>query len=528
MMEFQNYINGKWVKGQNTFQTINPATEEIVAEIAQAEISDVDAAVSAAKESFKSWRLVPAPLRGEMLFKVGDLLKQKKEELAQLLTRDMGKVIAEARGDVQEAIDMAYFMGGEGRRLLGYTAPVEMPNKFGMAVRDPSGVVGLITPWNFPIAVPSWKIFPALVAGNTIIWKPSPDTPAISAAFVKVFEEAGLPPGVFNLLMAPGADVAKALVNHPDVRVLSFTGSTTTGRSIAEAAARLNKKVSLEMGGKNAIIVLDDANLELVTDATLWAAFGTTGQRCTAASRLIVQKGMAGKLKEALTESAKKLRLGNGLDPQVDVGPVINKAALERIHNYVQLGQKEGARVLVGGSIASVHPLASVDPIRSAVPDPLAPSASTSVEKSVHPLSSIESKGFFYTPTLFDGVRPGSMLEAEEIFGPVLSIIEVESLEEAIEVNNRSKYGLSTSIFTQDVNQAFTAMRDIFTGLVYINHGTTGAEIQFPFGGVRGTGNGHREAGQAALEVFTEWKSIYVDYSGRLQRAQIDNREEEV
>ena len=490
-MEFQNYINGKWVKGKSTFQTINPANEELVAHIAQAEISDVDAAVKDAKGAFTAWRLTPAPIRGEILFKVGDLLKQKKEELAQLLTRDMGKVIAEARGDVQEAIDMAYFMGGEGRRLLGYTAPVEMPNKFGMAVRDPSGVVGLITPWNFPIAVPSWKIFPALVAGNTIIWKPSPETPAISAAFVKVFEEAGIPAGVFNLIMAPGADVAKALVSHPDVRVLSFTGSTATGRAIAESAGKLNKKLSLEMGGKNAIIVMDDANMDLVVDASLWAAFGTTGQRCTAASRLIVQKGIAGRLKEALIAKTSKLRLGDGLDPKVDVGPVINKVALERIHNYVQLGQKEGARVLAGASVADVG-----------------------------------GKGFYYTPTLFDGVKPGSTLEAEEIFGPVLSIIEVGTLEEAIEVNNRSKYGLSTSIFTQDVNRAFTAMRDIFTGLVYINHGTTGAEIQFPFGGVRGTGNGHREAGQAALEVFTEWKSIYVDYSGKLQRAQIDNREE--
>ncbi len=491
-MEFQNYINGKWVNGRNAFQTINPANEEVLAEVAKAEISDVDAAVNAATEAFKSWRLVPAPLRGELLFKIGDILKRKKEELAQLLTQDMGKVISEARGDVQEAIDMAYYMGGEGRRLLGYTAPVEMPNKFGMAVRDPSGVVGLITPWNFPIAVPSWKIFPALVAGNTVIWKPSPETPAISAAFAKVFEEAGLPPGVFNLLLAPGAEVAKALVSHPDVRVLSFTGSTATGRAIAESAAKLNKKLSLEMGGKNAIIVLDDANLELVTDATVWAAFGTSGQRCTAASRLIVHKGIAGKVKESLVERTKKLRLGNGLDPKVDVGPVINRTALERIHNYVQIGQKEGARVLSGASLARVN----------------------------------GGKGFYYAPTLFDGVRPGSTLEAEEIFGPVLSIIEVDSLEEAVDVNNRSQYGLSTSIFTQDVNRAFTAMRDIFSGLVYINHGTTGAEIQFPFGGVRGTGNGHREAGQAALEVFTEWKSIYVDYSGKLQRAQIDNREE--
>jgi acyl-CoA reductase-like NAD-dependent aldehyde dehydrogenase len=492
-MKYQNYLNGKWTSGRagKTFKTINPATEETLAEIAQAEVADVESAVQAATKAFKSWRLVPAPLRGEILYKIGDLLKQKKEALARLLTQDMGKVITEARGDVQEAIDMAFFMGGEGRRLLGYTAPVEMPNKFGMAVREPAGIVGLITPWNFPIAVPSWKIFPALVAGNTIIWKPSPETPAISAAFVQVFEEAGLPAGVFNLIMAPGADLGKALVEHPDVRVLSFTGSTATGRAIAGSAARLNKKVSLEMGGKNAILVLDDANLELVTDATLWAAYGTTGQRCTAASRLIVQKGIIAKLRESLLERIKTLVLGDGLDPKVDVGPVINRSALERIHNYVQIGQKEGARALIGASVADVN-----------------------------------GKGFFYKPTLFDQVQPGSTLECEEVFGPVLSMIEVNTLEEAVEINNRSQYGLSTSIFTQDVNRAFTAMRDLATGLIYINHGTTGAEIQFPFGGVRGTGNGHREAGQAALEVFTEWKSIYVDYSGRLQRAQIDNRDE--
>src|SRR5258706_7063604 len=492
-MEFKNFIAGKWVSSskKSTFNTINPANEDVLAEIHAADIADVHAAVEAATKAFQPWRLTPAPLRGELLFKVADIVKQKKEKLPQLLTQDMGKVITEAGGAIPEAIDMAYFMGGEGRRLLGYTAPVEMPNKFGMAVRDPSGVVGLITPWNFPIAVPSWKIFPALVAGNTIIWKPSPETPAISAAFVKVFEEAGIPAGVLNLIMAPGAEVAKALVNHPNVRVLSFTGSTSTGRAIAEAAGKLNKKLSLEMGGKNAIIVMDDANLELVTDATLWAAFGTTGQRCTAASRLIVQKDIASKIKESLVERTKKLKLGDGLDPKVEVGPVINKIALDRIHNMVQVGQKEGARVLTGAAVADVG-----------------------------------GKGFFYAPTLFDGVNPGSTLEAEEIFGPVLSIVEVESLEEAIEVNNRSQYGLSTSIFTQDVNRAFTAMRDIATGLVYINHGTTGAEIQFPFGGVRGTGNGHREAGQAALEVFTEWKSIYVDYSGKLQRAQIVNRED--
>jgi alpha-ketoglutaric semialdehyde dehydrogenase len=490
-MEYFNFIAGKWVKGSSreTFQTINPANEEVVGQIYMASLPDVDLAVQAATDAFHSWRLTPAPQRGELLFKVADLLKQKKEELARLLTQDMGKVIAEARGDVQEAIDMAYYMGGEGRRLLGYTAPVEMRDKFGMAVRDPSGVVGIITPWNFPIAVPSWKIFPALVAGNTIIWKPSPESPAISAAFVKIFEEAGLPAGVLNLLLAPGAEVAKALVSHPGVRVLSFTGSTTTGRAIAESAGKLNKKVSLEMGGKNAILVMDDANLDLVVDATLWAAFGTSGQRCTAASRLIVQKGIAPKLKKSLIARTEKLTLGDGLDPKVDVGPVINRAALDRIQHYVEIGKQEGARPLAGASVGNVG-----------------------------------GKGFFYMPTLFEGVLRSTTLEREEIFGPVLSIIEVDTFEEAVEINNLSPYGLSTSIFTQDVNRAFSAMRDIFTGLVYVNHGTTGAEIQFPFGGVRGTGNGHREAGQSGLELFTEWKSIYVDYSGRLQRAQIDNR----
>ena len=334
-MEYQNYIDGKWIRGRKArlFDSINPANETVLAQIHAAELEDLNTAVEAATKAFQPWRLTPAPLRGELLFKVADILKEKKEELSRLLTQEMGKVLTEARGDVQEAIDMAYFMGGEGRRLLGYTAPVEMQNKFGMAVRDPSGVAGIITPWNFPIAVPSWKIFPALIAGNTIIWKPSPETPAISAAFVKVFEEAGIPAGVFNLVMAPGAEIGKALVEHPGVRVLSFTGSTLTGRAIAEIAGRQNKKVSLEMGGKNAIIVLDDANLELVTDATLWAAFGTTGQRCTAASRLIVQKGIAPKLKESLLARTRKLTLGNGLDPKVEIGPVINRTALNRIHD---------------------------------------------------------------------------------------------------------------------------------------------------------------------------------------------------
>ncbi len=491
-MLVQNYIGGEWVDARSgkTFATINPANEELVADVARSDGRDVEAAVEAAARAYPSWRLTPAPKRGEVLYRIGQLLVEHKERLARLLTCEMGKVIAEARGDVQEAIDMAFYMGGEGRRLLGYTAPVEMPDKFGMAVREPIGVCAIITPWNFPIAIPSWKIFPALVAGNTVVFKPSPETPALGAEFVKIFEQAGLPAGVVNLVVGPGADVGQALIAHPQVRAVSFTGSTTTGRAIAAEAGRLGKKVSLEMGGKNAIVILDDANVELALDATLWSAFGTTGQRCTACSRLIVQRGTHRAFVDRLAERTRALRLGDGLDPRVDVGPVINRTALRRIHEYVEVGKGEGARCLTGGEVYVNG-----------------------------------GRGFFYEPTLFDAVQPGMRIAQEEIFGPVLSIVEVSDLDEAVRVNNASSYGLSSSIFTQDVNAAFRAMRDLTTGIVYVNHGTTGAEIQFPFGGTRGTGNGHREAGQAALEVFTEWKAIYVDYSGRLQRAQIDTAE---
>ncbi len=445
--------------------------------------------MQAAAATFEKWRLVPAPKRGEILFNIGRLLKERKEQLATMLTREMGKVLPEARGDVQEAIDMAFYMGGEGRRLLGYTAPVELPNKFGMAVRDPVGVCGIITPWNFPIAIPSWKIFPAIVAGNTVVFKPASDTPILGIEFVKIFEEAGLPPGVVNIVLGPGGVAGDALVQHPTVKAISFTGSTEIGRDLNVKAARTLKRVSLEMGGKNAIIVMDDADLDLALEGILWSAFGTTGQRCTACSRLIVQKGIKPALVERLLARTEALRLGDGLLPTTDVGPVINRRALQTIHEYVEIGKAEGARLLTGGHIYTDNGC---------------------------------DKGSFYKPTLFDQVTPNMRIAQEEIFGPVLSIIEVKDLEEAVKVNNEASYGLSSSIYTTNVNAAFHAMRDLTTGIVYVNHGTIGAEIQFPFGGTRGTGNGHREAGQTALDVFTEWKAIYVDYSGRLQRAQID------
>ncbi|MBX3064212.1 MAG: aldehyde dehydrogenase family protein [Anaerolineae bacterium] len=484
----RNYIGGAWVEAQSgdTFTTINPATEEVIANVARSSAADVDAAVSAAKQAYNNWRLTPAPRRGEILYRAAQIMTERKEALSQLMTQEMGKVISEARGDVQEAIDMAYFMGGEGRRMHGYTAPVELPNKFGMAIRDSVGVVGLITPWNFPIAVPSWKMLPALICGNSVIWKPSEDTPAVSAAFVQVFVDAGLPAGVLNLVLGAG-DTGAALVKNPQVRVISFTGSTATGLGVYAQAAALGKKVSLEMGGKNAILVMDDANLELATQAITWSAFGTTGQRCTATSRLIVQKGIKPRLTEALIEKGRALKVGYGLQEEVQVGPLVNAKALDKVSSYAQIGAQEGARALIGGGRDTDQP-----------------------------------RGFFFQPTLYDSVTPNMRIAQEEIFGPVLSIIEVASLEEAIEVNNNVAYGLSSSIFTENVNAAFRAIRDLTTGIVYINHGTTGAEIQFPFGGTRGTGNGMREAGQTALDSFSEWKSVYVDYSGRLQRAQID------
>lgn len=483
----KNLIGGNWqeAKSGETFESINPATEEVLATSVRSGAADVAAAVEAAKAAYDKWRLTPAPRRGEILYRVAEILKERKQELSETMTKEMGKIVAETGGDVQEAIDMAYYMGGEGRRLMGYTAPVEMPNKFGMALRDSVGIVGLITPWNFPAAVPSWKMLPALIAGNTVVWKPGEDVPASSAMFAQVFKDAGLPDGVLNIVQGAG-ETGSALVEHPDVRIISFTGSTDTGIKVYTKAASLGKKVTLEMGGKNAIIVLDDANLDLAVDAITWSAYGTTGQRCTATSRLIVQKGIKPKLMERLVEKAKAIRVGYGIEANVDMGPLVNQKAMDKVQYYMEVANEEGVQILIGGKRAE------------------------------------KDKGFYFEPTLFDGVKAGMRVEQEEIFGPVLSVIEVETMEEAVAVNNNTRYGLSSSIFTENVNAAFRAIRDLTTGIVYINHGTTGAEIQFPFGGTRGTGNGMREAGQAALTSFTEWKSVYVDYSGRLQRAQID------
>jgi aldehyde dehydrogenase (NAD+) len=488
---FLNYIGGQWVPARSgrTFHNLNPANGELLGEFPASEPADVDAAVEAAAKAYKTWRLVPAPKRAEIVFRAGERIRARKDELARAMTREMGKILAETGGDVQEGIDMAYLAAGEGRRMYGVTTPSEMPDKWAMSVRSPIGVCGFITPWNFPFAIPSWKIMPALVAGNTCVFKPAGDTPESAWHFVKIFEEAGLPPGVLNIVFGSGRNVGDPMVAHPRVAVISFTGSTEVGNAIGGKGGALGKRISLEMGGKNAILVMDDADLALATDAIVWSAFGTTGQRCTACSRVLVHEQVHDALVRRVAERAKALKVGDGLDPETEMGPVVNAAQMDTVEKYVAIGRVEGE--LVAGGVR--------------------------LTDSAH------AKGHYYAPTVFADVKPGARIAVEEIFGPVLSVVKVRDLEHAIEVNNASSYGLSSSIFTQDVNRAFRAMRDLDTGIVYVNHGTTGAETHLPFGGNRGTGNGHREAGHTMLDPFTEWKSIYVDFSGRLQRAQIDN-----
>jgi acyl-CoA reductase-like NAD-dependent aldehyde dehydrogenase len=488
---FRNFIGGEWVDAVSgeTFDSSSPATGELIGTFPKSGAEDVDCAVDAAKRAYAEWRLVPAPARGEILYRFGQLVREHKHELSLLMSREMGKVLPEAGGDVQEAIDMSFYMAGEGRRLFGHTTPSELRDKFNMSVRMPIGVIGVITPWNFPIAIPSWKIAPALVCGNTVVFKPATDTPALGERFVELLVEAGVPAGVINVVHGGGGAVGDRLVKHPDVPVITLTGSRETGVAVMKAAADNLKRIHLELGGKNAIVVMDDADLDLAVDGIVWSAFGTSGQRCTAASRVVVHRQVYGELQAKLVAAAEGLRLGPGWEDETDVGPVINRSALEKIHSYTGIGEDEGAKLLTGGEVATGNGL---------------------------------DVGFYYRPTVFADVESGMRIAQEEIFGPTTALIPVDGFDEAIRVANGIRYGLSSSIYTQDVNKAFRAMRDLETGITYVNAGTIGAEVHLPFGGTKDTGNGHREAGQAALDVFTEWKSLYVDYSGRLQKAQID------
>jgi alpha-ketoglutaric semialdehyde dehydrogenase len=488
---YKNFIGGEWVESRTgrTFENQNPAdTRDVVGIFQASDKTDVDDAVAAAKAAFEKWRLMPAPRRGEIIFRASEILTQRKEDCARDMTREMGKVLNEARGDVQEAIDTGYFMAGEGRRLFGNTVPSELPSKFAMSIRVPIGVVGMITPWNFPMAIPSWKLFPALICGNTCVIKPAEDTPLSTFNLVRALVDAGLPKGVVNIVTGMGPDAGAPLVTHPDIRAISFTGSSEVGRIVGEAAARTFKPCSLEMGGKNAIIVLNDANIDLAVDGALWGAFGTTGQRCTAASRMIVQKGAYSEFMSKFVSKSKALKVGDGADETTQMGPQINKQQIETTTKYVDIGKSEGAKLMTGGErLAGEHP-----------------------------------HGWFYSPTIFGDAHQKMRIAQEEIFGPVAAVIPIESAEEAVDIANGTMYGLSSAIYTRDINKAFRAIRDIYAGITYVNAPTIGAEVHLPFGGVKATGNGHREGGTGAIDFYTQWKAVYIDYSDRLQRAQID------
>ena len=490
-----HYIGGRWrdaVSGA-TFESHNPArSAEVVGRFAAGDADDVDAAVQAARAAFPSWARTPMPERADVLLRAARLITERKEQLARLMTQEMGKVLTEARGDVQEGIDMTLFMAGQGRRPTGETVPSELRQKRCFTERVPIGVVGCITPWNFPLAIPTWKLMPALLAGNTVVFKPAEDTPLVAVRLVEILIEAGLPPGVLNCVTGTGEEAGAALVRHPQVPAISFTGSAEVGHAIAAACGGAGKRVGLELGGKNAMVVLADGDLELAVDGALWGAFGTSGQRCTATSRLVVDRTRVAEFTERLVSRVRALRLGDGLDPATDVGPVINERQLRRIHGYTDAGRSERARLLVGGDVATEGELGG---------------------------------GHFYQPTVFADVRSDMRIAQEEIFGPTTAIIPVDGFEEAMTVANSTHFGLSLAVYTRDLERAMEAVDRLESGIVYINAPTIGAEIQLPFGGTKWTGNGHREAGSTAMDEFTEWKTVYIDYSGRLQRAQIDSHQ---
>ena len=493
MTTFDNFIGGAWVAPStgDYFENHNPADRrDLIGRFPASGAADVHAAVASAQRGFERWKRTPAPARGDVLRRVGDLMAARKEDIANLMTREMGKPLAETRGDVQEGIDTAYYAATEGRRLFGHTVPSELASKWAMTMRRPIGVCGLITPFNFPMAIPTWKAFPALLCGNSVILKPAEDVPHTATVLVEILLEAGLPPEVIQLVHGMGEVVGRALVEHPHVPVISFTGSTETGRFVGETCGRMHKRLSLEMGGKNAQIVLDDADLDLAVDGVLWGAFGTTGQRCTATSRLILQAGIHDTFVEQLVLRTRALVLGDGRVAGHDVGPLVNDAAREKVERYVQIGKEQGATLRCGGERATGGAL---------------------------------DNGYFFQPTIFTNVTAGSRLEQEEIFGPVLAVIQVASVEEAFAVNNGVRYGLSSSVYTSNVNVAFRALQDLDNGITYVNAPTIGAEAHLPFGGVKETGNGHREGGWEVYEFYSETKVGYVDYSGALQRAQIDN-----
>jgi acyl-CoA reductase-like NAD-dependent aldehyde dehydrogenase len=488
--EYLNLIGGKWVPARSgeSFESVNPADrEESLGSFPRSRAEDVDEAVAAAREAYTPWRRTPPPQRADYVLRAGLILEERKEELSRLMTQEMGKTLRETRADVQEGIDFCLYIAGEGRRSFGNTMPAELPSKFSMTLRHPLGVVGLITPWNFPIAIPLWKIAPALITGCTSVFKPAEDTPLLATLLAEIFEEVGLPPGVLNVVHGYGEEAGAPLVTHPDVRGISFTGSLEVGRQINEICGRMMKRCSLELGSKNALIVMPDADLDLAVESSAWGAFATSGQRCTATSRLIVHRDAKEAFTERLLTRVSGMKVGSGLDEDVELAPVISEKQKERILAYIGVGRDEGAVVLTGG-----EELTGGD----------------------------HAKGNFIAPTVFDNMTVDMRIAQEEIFGPVTGIMTTSGLDEALAIANSTEYGLSCSIYTRDITSTFHAISELEFGVVYVNAPTIGAEVQLPFGGMKHTGNGHREAGPVALDEFTEWKAVSVDYSGKVQKAQ--------
>ena len=484
--KYQLFINGEWVSSESgeTFTRVNPADpDEVIGNFQKGNAIDTEKAIDSAERAFDSWSDTPAPKRAEYIFKAAQLLSENKDELSQIMTREMGKTLLDASADVQEAINVGLYVAGEGKRLFGYTAPSEKPNKFAMTVHLPIGVAGLISPWNFPIAIPAKKVFYSLICGNTAVLKPASDTPLCATKLVEIVEKAGIPKGVLNLVTGPGETVGMALIRDKRVKVISFTGHKDTGATILREAGL--KRTNLEMGGKNPIVVMDDADLKLAVNGVLWGGFETTGQRCTASSRVIVHEKIKEDFEAMLIDQVRRLRLGNGLDPKTDIGPLVNKAAQDKVGRYVEIGKSEGAKLLKGGEVPK------------------------------------DLKGYFFEPTVFTDCTVNMRIAQEEIFGPVISIFSARDLDEAIEIANSVEYGLSSSIYTKNISNAFVAINKLQAGLTYVNSPTIGAECHLPFGGMKHSGN-TREDGPEGIKEFTELKTVYIDYSGKLQKTYIE------
>ena len=485
MNTYKNFIGGKWIESTSskTVQNVNPAnTDDILGANRQATREEARAAVEAAADAFQAWRRTPAPARGKIVAKAARLMEAAKEELATILTHEEGKTISESRGELQRSINVAEFCAGESRRMNGETIFSELPSNFVYTIKQPLGVVACVTPWNFPVAIPTWKIAPALVAGNTVVFKPATITPATAVRIVEIFEEAGIPPGVLNLILGSGSDAGDEIINHPAVKAVSFTGSNGVGIRMYEQVSRRGAKCQCEMGGKNPVVILEDCDMDLAVENTVQGAFGSSGQRCTATSRAVVVDKIADEFVERVSKRAQSMRIGDGMDPQTEMGPSVDEGQFKTVLEYLNIGKEDGATLVCGGERATGNGL---------------------------------DKGFFVKPTVFDHVTPDMRIAREEIFGPVLSVLRVKDFEEALTVANDTEFGLSSSIFTNDAARIFRFVDEIETGMTHINSPTTGGEAHIPFGGIKGTGIGDREQGSTALDFYTELKVVYVDYTGR-------------